>query len=616
MRSFTLQGAQTNQVTEALRKVQLFSAIEPDKLTVIAATGRMTQYDDGEEILAAGADATEFLVILRGQATVHVATEDGDPIEVALLEVHSCVGEMGLIRGTQRSATVRARGNVLTIAFDNRAFMQMFQLVPGFGLAVCQALADRLHATSSKLPTLSRTLEPPPPEVVDLLPIGVMQRHRALPLRTAGNKLTVGFVDEPDDHSLAAIAQLLPSFELQKVRIPAAFFSSVLASVSATEGWTQDDAPTPSITATSTSPEAEKSSPRLDRILRRLVDEGASDLHISAGHKPRWRVDGEMREIADAPVLGADTVYELIKPILREEEQQRFETTFDLDFAYAIRGVSRFRGSMFSDHHGAGAVFRVIPDKILTSEQLGLPPIVETLCAHHKGLIVVTGPTGSGKSTTLAAMLDAINRSRAEHVITFEDPIEFVHKSQRCLFNQREIGRHSLSFHAALKGALRQDPDIVLLGELRDRETIELALETANTGHLVFGTLHTSTAISTVDRIINSFPSEMSDQIRSALADSLKGVIAQCLCKRVGGGRIAALEIMVVNFAIQNMIRADKTHQIGSLMSTGQAQGNQVLNKELEKLIRERKVEYEEALSKSMDKADLAKRLGREYKPT
>jgi twitching motility protein PilT len=230
-----------------------------------------------------------------------------------------------------------------------------------------------------------------------------------------------------------------------------------------------------------------------------------------------------------------------------------------------------------------------------------------------KGLVVVTGPTGSGKSTTLAAMLDYINKDRAEHVITMEDPIEFVHKSRKSLFNQREIGPHSDSFHAALKAALRQDPDIVLVGEMRDRETIELALETANTGHLVFGTLHTATAVSTVERIVNVFPADQMDQVRSTLAESLKGVVAQCLCKKRGGGRIAALEILVVNSAVSNLIRQDKSFQIASAMSTGAKLGNTLLNSELARLVAAGQVEFEEAMSKTPDKPDLARRCGQPY---
>ena len=424
MRSFTLQGNQTNQVVEALARVQFFSQLDGEALTKVAVNGRMAQFSDREVVLKAGDVADDFYVILSGEASVHVSTEDGAPIEVARLGKHDCIGEMGLIRGAKRSATVMSRGDLLTIAFNRQSFHRMFQLVPGFGLAICQALATRVHQTSSRLPTLTRDLAPPDPDTVGLLPTGFIQRHRALPLRQDGNKLTVGFVDEPREQTLAGLAELLPSFELRKVRISAAFFDSVLSSQAAIQGWSEGDeqANKPEKPAKTAASKQSGSSPKLDAILSRMVEEGASDLHISAGHRPRWRIDGEIRELSDIPQLGEDTVFKLIAPVLRDVDREQFVQTNDLDFAYAIRGVARFRGSMFRDHHGVGAVFRVIPDTILTAEQLGLPPIVTSLCNNPKGLIVVTGPTGSGKSTTLAAMLDMINKTRAEHVITFEDP--------------------------------------------------------------------------------------------------------------------------------------------------------------------------------------------------
>ena len=607
MRTMEIQGEQIAKAADALGRVPLFASLKPDDLVKVLGAAKMAAWDDGEVVMSAGAAASAFLVILSGKAAVQVPTEDGEALEVAVLERPACVGEMGLIRGTEQSATVLARGALLALSFSAQAFHQMFNRVPGFGLAICQELANRVAATTSKLPGLERGAEPVA-DVLSLLPLGFIQRHRVLPLMVDGNRLTVGFVDEPDPRALAGLAQMLPSFELRKVHIGADLFNDVLSTHGAADGWQRDSA------VAATQPKGKGSagsSPRLDSILSRLVDEGGSDLHLSAGHRPRWRIDGEIREITDAPILGENEVYELIAPVLRSEERDKFQATFDLDFAHAIRGVARFRGSIFADHRGAGAVFRVIPDKILTAEQLGLPPVVATLCDHPKGLILVTGPTGSGKSTTLAAMIDRINKTRSEHIITMEDPIEFVHDSHRCLINQREMGRHSMGFSAALKGALRQDPDIVLLGELRDRETIELALETANTGHLVFGTLHTSTAISTIERVVNVFPADMQDTVRAALAECLKGVIAQCLCKRVGGGRIAGLEVLVVDFAVQNLIRADKTHQIATSMATGIGRGNQVLNAELARLVNDNKVAYEEALSKAVDKADLAKRLGR-----
>jgi twitching motility protein PilT len=257
-----------------------------------------------------------------------------------------------------------------------------------------------------------------------------------------------------------------------------------------------------------------------------------------------------------------------------------------------------------------GSVFRQIPEKILTIEQLGLPAVVQQLCEYPKGLILVTGPTGSGKSTTLAAMIDHINRTRKSHIITLEDPVEFVHQNHMCLINQREIGPHTNSFARALRAALREDPDIVLVGEMRDLETVALALETANTGHLVFATLHTNTAISSVSRIIDLFPAEQQNQVRAVLADTLRGVVAQTLCRKIGGGRIAALEIMVSDISIASLIRDGKTQQILTAMQTGKSRGNKLLNEELTRLVTDKKIEQDEALAKAVDKPDLASRLG------
>jgi twitching motility protein PilT len=351
-------------------------------------------------------------------------------------------------------------------------------------------------------------------------------------------------------------------------------------------------------------------SPRLDGLLRRMVAERASDVHLSGGQRPRWRIDGDMHVITDLPPLSSTEVFELLEPVLRDANKEEYAKTNDTDFSYAIEGVSRFRVNLYRDNGGVGAVFRAIPDKILTIEQLNLPSVVQTICDYPKGLVLVTGPTGSGKSTTLAAMIDYINRSQKAHIITLEDPIEFVHKSNMALVNQREVGPHTDSFGRALRAALREDPDIVLVGEMRDLETVAMALETANTGHLVFGTLHTSTAISTVDRIVDLFPSGQQNQIRVVLADTLRAVVSQCLLRKVGGGRVAALEILISNMAVANLVREGKNQQIASIMSTQKALGNRLLNEELAVLVKDKVVEYEEALSAALDKPGFAKLCG------
>jgi twitching motility protein PilT len=354
--------------------------------------------------------------------------------------------------------------------------------------------------------------------------------------------------------------------------------------------------------------------PAIERLFHAMVAVQASDLHISAGMPPLVRKDGRMQPLdpAAGPLSPAD-VEALLDPIMPPKNREEFSRRYDTDFAYEIAGLARFRANNFLDRKGRGAVFRVIPAEILTAEQLGLSQHILQLCHLTKGLVLVTGPTGSGKSTTLCAMIDYINRNRSDHVITIEDPIEFVHENKGCLINQREVGTHTAGFKEALRAALREDPDIVLVGELRDLETVAIAIETAETGHLVFGTLHTTTAASTVDRVIDQFPTDQQAQIRVMLSESLKGVIAQNLCRRIGGGRVAALEVLIINSAISNLIREAKTFQIPSMMQVGRAQGMVSLNDALMDLVTKKLVEPQEAYLKSVDKAGfegLLKRAG------
>jgi twitching motility protein PilT len=347
----------------------------------------------------------------------------------------------------------------------------------------------------------------------------------------------------------------------------------------------------------------------IDRLFHRLVAEGASDLHLSANEAPMIRKDGDMQRLSGEPVLNAEQLFALLAPIIPDTNRAQFDKEDDTDFAYAIEGLARFRANLFRDRHGAGAVFRTIPAKIISSEKLGLSTAITDLCNLHKGLVLVTGPTGSGKSTTLCAMIDLINRTRNGHIITIEDPIEFVHENKQCLINQREIGPHTRSFKRALRAALREDPDVVLVGEMRDLETISIAIETAETGHLVFGTLHTTTAYSTVDRIIDQYPPDQQEQIRVMLSESLKGVVSQTLCKKIGGGRVAALEILLVNPAVSNLIREGKTFQIPSIMQTAKNVGMKLLNDALADLVGSKTVTAEEAIAKAVDKTGLATAL-------
>jgi len=341
---------------------------------------------------------------------------------------------------------------------------------------------------------------------------------------------------------------------------------------------------------------------KIDAFFKLMNEQGASDLHLTAGQPPALRIRGEIERIK-YKVLDSDDLRGMLYEIAPEQKIKTFEESGDIDFGYEIPGLARYRANFFMQKNGVAAVFREIPSTIMSADQLGLPEVVSKLATLPRGLILVTGPTGSGKSTTLAAVVDVANRSRKDHIITVEDPIEFVHQSQGCIVNHREIGIHTNSFATALRGALREDPDIIMVGEMRDLETISLAVEAASTGHLVFSTLHTSSAYKTVDRVIEVFPSSEQPLIRSTLADGLRAVIAQVLFKRIDRkGRVVALEILIANPAVRNLIREGKTHQIPSMIQTGKKYGMILLDDSIMDLYTKGMVSAEEAYAKANDK--------------
>ena len=347
--------------------------------------------------------------------------------------------------------------------------------------------------------------------------------------------------------------------------------------------------------------------PSLSELLKRMVDAGGSDLHITTNSPPRIRVHGALKPCEDLPVLGPADTKQLAYSILTDAQKHRFEENLELDFSFGIKNIARFRGNLFNQRGAVAGVFRVIPFEIKTFEQLGLPPVVRKLCEKPRGLILVTGPTGSGKSTTLATMLNMINETRHEHMITIEDPIEFIHAHKKCLVNQREVHSDTHSFANSLRAALREDPDIVLIGEMRDLETIESALRIAETGHLTFGTLHTNSASSTINRIIDVFPSHQQSQIRAQLSLVLEGIMCQSLLPRADGkGRAMAMEILVPNAAIRNLVREDKIHQIYSAMQSGQDKfGMQTFNQALHSLYQQRLISLDNALGRSSNPEEL-----------
>jgi len=336
----------------------------------------------------------------------------------------------------------------------------------------------------------------------------------------------------------------------------------------------------------------------ITELLAFSAKQGASDLHLSSGLPPMIRVDGDVRRI-NLPPLDQKTIQPLIYDIMNDKQRKDFEEFLETDFSFEVPGMARFRVNAFNQNRGLGAVFRTIPSKVLTMEQLGLGDTFRNICNVPNGLVLVTGPTGSGKSTTLATMLDYINDNKYHHILTIEDPIEFVHESKKCLINQREVHRDTHGFAEALRSALREDPDIILVGELRDLETIRLALTAAETGHLVFGTLHTTSAAKTIDRIVDVFPAAEKSMVRSMLSESLRAVISQTLLKKIGGGRIAAHEIMIGTPAIRNLIREDKVAQMYSAIQTGGALGMQTLDAHLKQLLKQKHINLESAREKA-----------------
>ncbi len=346
----------------------------------------------------------------------------------------------------------------------------------------------------------------------------------------------------------------------------------------------------------------------IEALLRQLVESSASDLHLRTGEPPVLRQDGELVRLEIEPI-SAERLEGMLTSIMGSKELTEFRETNDTDWAYELEGLARFRCNAGRDRRGPMAVFRTIPGRVMTADEMGLSREVQNLCYLTKGLVLVTGPTGSGKSTTLAALVDLINRTRTDHILTIEDPIEFVHQSKKCLVTQRQVGLHTRSFKQALRAALREDPDIVLVGEMRDLETVSIALETAETGHLVFGTLHTTTAASTIDRIIDQFPADRQSQVRVMLSESLRGVIAQTLCRKLGGGRVAAREILLTIPAVSNLIREGKTFQIPSIMQTNRKAGMVTLNDALIELVDQGLVEPKEAYMKAVEKTGFAQAL-------
>ncbi len=582
---------------KALTACELFCGLaEPTIDEIIEAAGCLCVYEAGEQVIGSGTPADFFLVIVEGEVSLKVG-DARNHIEIGRLTTGQMIGEMAMILGEPHRVSVFACNRLTAISFSSEIFFNKLLLIHEIDVAMMKILADKLKHSSANPAFHEIKKELPIPELslLRLLPIEFMQRHRLAVIKRRKNLLLVGSCESFNQSLLNSITRLLPGMEVRPVYIDSDYFNRIMQSYFGE--MIETDAKVSSGTA------------HINDLLRRLVEEGGSDLHLSAGQKPRWRINGEILEISGPGRLGSEEVLELLRPVARPSVIESFSKSNDEDFAYAMNDNSRFRINLLRDHNGVSAVFRHIPSAILSLEALNMPTVLQRFCDQPKGLVLVTGPTGSGKSTTLAAMIDWINQRRKCHILTIEDPIEFVHRSNMALINQREVGTHTRDFARALRAGLREDPDVVLVGEMRDNETMSMALETANTGHLVFATLHTSTATSTIDRIVESFPADSQNQIRMILADNLIGVVCQTLCRRVSGGRIPALEIMVMDYATANLIRTGKNHMLPNSMLTSQANGNRLLNDDLVRLIMNGSITTQEAMSKTRDKAELEKKI-------
>ncbi len=607
MRELNLDANRIEAAIDGLERSALFEYLPREHLAEVVRKCRLLVFEPGDVIMTQGEPSLSFFVLLKGAAVVHASPPgEGPTIELAELTAFDSVGEMGLLLDQPRSATVVASTETEALEFSSDAFTALFLTMPNFGRALCQGLARRLDRTQRRLPMAEVDEQTTPDSaVLDELPVDIMARHRVVPLSADGREIRIGFVDDPEPEVLEALYRMLPGREIKTARIGRETFERILKSLSGTGEWGQEPPDETDMGPGATPPS------KLDALLRRMVAEGGTDLHLPAGQRPHWRVDGELRELVDTAPLGDQEVYDLLGPLMSQTQRERFEERFDEDFGYSIPGLARFRVNIFRDIHGVSAAIRPIPARIPTLEQLGVPWSARTLLERHSGLLLVTGPAGSGKSTTVAAMVAHITDTRPVHVVTIEDPVEFVITPRQGLVNHREVGPTCTSFAHGFEAALREDPDVIVLGAIPDPETMHKVLEAAHNGLLVLATMVTPSATATVTQILAMFRPEVRLEVQALLADRLNGIVSQTLCRRIGGGRIAAFEVMTVQEPLTTALREGRTRQIATLMSTGAALGNVLMNEALARLVREDKVDPEEALDRTADKNDLAARLGR-----
>ncbi len=592
----------------------MFVFLGEDKLNeLVELAGEVLTFEDGEKVLNAGASPDFFFVIVKGEISV-VLDDRNDGMEIVRLIRGQMVGEMAMIQNEPHSYSCFARGHLAVIPFSAKVFHEQILAIPGVYIPLIPSISKKI-LTSQTYPVFIENRGSIPDidgSLLKLFPEGFLKKHRILPVKKLASYLLIAHCDPVDREQLEAIDQILPEdFDIRPIYFDPEFFAGLFQKN--LEGGSADRQ------SSAQQPAEEMVRPEdlcfIDEVLSRLVTEKGSDLYLSAGQMPRWRIDGEIVEVPGTRKSGPDEVLEMLRPLARNEVLDAFVESCDEDFAYSTSEGFRFRVNLLRDHNGISAVFRYIPGEISSLEALGLPEILTSFCTQPKGLVLVAGPTGSGKSTTMSAMIDWINRHRKCHILTIEDPIEFVHGSQKALVNQREVGVHTRSFAKALRAGLRENPDVVMVGEIRDNETMAMALETANTGHLVFATVHTATAASTIDRVVDNFPAESQNQIRMFLADSLLGVVCQTLCRKITRGCVPAFEIMIVDPAMANLIRTGKSYMLPNAMQTAQSKGNRLLNDDLCQLVKSGVISQEEAMSKARDRAELERKLAQNSIP-
>ncbi len=601
MKEWTLSEDLLNKLVEGLGRSPWFKKLQREQLETIIKVSEILGVDADETIVEAGAPSDAFFLLLKGEITIESEDRNrGRTVELGRIKAPFVFGEVGLLLEHARTATVVATSESLLMRLSREAFFKLFHSIEEFRTAVTRGLAGRLAAVSAMtLPDEEIQSPDFDPETSRLLPMSFIERYQLLPLSLKGETLRVGFLDSPTPPVLSALRERIPSLSFEPVRIGRADFERILEEIR------------PRHVGRTTSVLAVSAGEKLTGLVQRVIAEGASDLHLPPQRRPHWRLDGDLLPIEEEEPLGREEALELMRPVMHQRNLEEFEEKWDSDFAIGLEDIGRFRVNVYRTSLGVNAALRPIPTHIRTLEELGMPAVLKKLALLPNGLIVIAGATGSGKSTTLAAMIDSINRSRRCHILTLEDPIEFIHEEDLAILDQREVGLHVSSFARGLRAGLREDPDIILVGEMRDPETVALALEAANTGHLVLTTLHTNSAMTTIERIVDMFPGDARSEVRTTLSEVLRGVACQTLVKRRDAGRLAAMEILVATPAVANLIREDKSQQLANAMVSGAREGSRLLNDSLAALVRERKVLKDEALRSTANPEDLLRRLQR-----